>query len=325
MRFLVTLLALALPLSAHAADSKPLLHVSYDPTREFYEEYNLNFKKTHPGIEIRQSHGGSGKQARAVIDGLNADIISLALAYDIDAIAEKAQLLPKDWASAYPNNSVPMHSVIVLLVRKGNPKQIQDWSDLVKDGVKVVTPNPKTSGGARWNYLAAYAYALKANNNDKVKAQSFVGDIYEHVKVLDTGARGATMTFVQRNIGDVLITWENEAYLAKEQLGAGKFEIVYPSLTIRADTPVAIVTKNADAKGNSALAKEYVAGLFEGAAQMIAAKHYFRPMDSEVTAKFKHLFPEVVTVSIKDLGGWSKVQAEHFADGGVFDKIYGNQ
>jgi sulfate/thiosulfate transport system substrate-binding protein len=314
------LLAALLPNLAFAA---PLLHVSYDPTREFYEAYNAEFKKTHPEVSIRQSHGGSGKQARAVIDGLNADIVSLALAYDIDAIAEKSALLPKDWANAFPNHSVPMHSVIVLLVRKGNPKAIKDWDDLTKEGVEVITPNPKTSGGARWNYLAAYAYGLKMNANDKAKAAAFVGEIYKHVKVLDTGARGSTMTFVQRNIGDVLITWENEAYLAKEQLGAGKFEIVYPSLTIKADTPVAVVTKNASAKGNEQLAKAYVAGLFERPAQLLAAKHYFRPQDADVAAKFKHLFPEAPSVSIDALGGWQAVQTEHFADGGVFDSIYG--
>lgn len=319
MRFIL-LLATLLPSLAIAA---PLLHVSYDPTREFYEEYNASFKKTYPDAEIRQSHGGSGKQARAVIDGLSADVVSLALAYDIDAIAEKATLLPKDWANGFPNRSVPMHSVIVLLVRKGNPKHIKDWNDLVKDGVDVITPNPKTSGGARWNYLAAYAYGLATTGNNKAKAQAFVGELYKHVKILDTGARGSTMTFVQRNIGDVLITWESEAYLAKEQFGGGTFEIVYPSLTIKADTPVAVVTKNAAAKGNEALAKAYVAGLFSYPAQMLAAQHYFRPWNADVATKFHHLFPDVVTVSIDSLGGWKKVQAEHFADGGVFDTIYG--
>ncbi len=322
LRWIASILASVLTFSI-PAQAATLLHVSYDPSREFYEAYNAQFSATHPDVQIRQSHGGSAKQARAVIDGLQADVVSLALAYDIDAIAEKSGFLPTTWAQSFPHQSVPMHSVIVLLVRKGNPKHIHDWDDLIRDGIDVITPNPKTSGGARWNYLAAYAHALRAAKGDRAAAETFIAALYKRVKVLDTGARGATMTFVQRRIGDVLIAWESEAYLAKEQLGAGEFEIVYPRLTIRADTPVAVVTRRAEAKGTAALARAYVSGLFEPAAQQLAAQHYFRPQDPSVAARFSNQFPSVTSISIEDLGGWKHAHQEHFAHGAMFDRVYG--
>ncbi|SFF44594.1 sulfate transport system substrate-binding protein [Fontimonas thermophila] len=318
--------AIALPLSAHAA-SYSLLNVSYDPTRELYKAINTSFAadykaKTGDTVTIQQSHGGSGKQARAVIDGLDADVVTLALAADIDAIAANAKLLPANWQSRLPNNSSPYTSTIVFLVRKGNPKQIKDWDDLVKPGVRVVTPNPKTSGGARWNYLAAYAYALKKNGGDDTKAREYIEALFKNVPVLDTGARGATTTFVQRGIGDVLLAWENEAFLALEEFGADKFEIVAPSISILAEPPVAIVDKNVDKKGTRKLAEAYLKYLYTPEAQEIIAQNHYRPVDPVVAAKHAGDFPKIPLVTIADFGGWAKAQQTHFSDGGVFDQIY---
>ncbi|MDX2073218.1 MAG: sulfate ABC transporter substrate-binding protein [Alphaproteobacteria bacterium] len=315
-------------LFAFSAQAEPLelLNVSYDPTREFYQEYNTMFakhwkEKSGQDIVVKQSHGGSGKQARGVIDGLQADVVTLALAYDIDAIAERAKLLTTDWQSKYPNNSAPYTSTIVFLVKKGNPKQIKDWDDLVKPGVQVITPNPKTSGGARWNYLAAYGYALKKNGNDAAKAEEFVKELFANVPVLDTGARGATTTFVQRGIGDVLLAWENEAFLAKQELGKDKIEIVVPSLSILAEPPVAVVDKVAEKKGTLAAAREYLHYLYGKEAQALAAKHYYRPYDTEVATKYASKFPKLELLTINDFGGWKEAQKKHFDDGGIFDKI----
>jgi sulfate/thiosulfate-binding protein len=314
--------------SQAAAESKEMLNVSYDPTREFYEEYNAIFakhwkEKSGGDITISQSHGGSGKQARAVIDGLDADIVTLALAYDIDAIAERAKLLPLDWQSKLPHNSSPYTSTIVFLVRKGNPKNIKDWDDLVKDGIKVITPNPKTSGGARWNHLAAYGYALKTFGGDKDKAQDFIKKLYANVPVLDTGARGATTTFVQRGIGDVLIAWENEAYLAINALGKDKVDVVIPSISIKAEPPVAVVDKNAEKNGTLDAAREYLAYLYSPVAQELIAKHYFRAVDESVAAKHAAQFPALTLLTIADFGGWKEAQKTHFDEGGLFDQIYG--
>lgn len=325
-KLLLTLTALLFSTSLIAKEVE-ILNVSYDPTREFYEEYNKQFiadwkKKTGDDLKIRQSHGGSGKQARGVIDGLKADVVTLALAYDIDAIADKGKLLPLDWQKRLPNNSSPYTSTIVFLVKKGNPKHIKDWNDLVKPGVSVITPNPKTSGGARWNYLAAYGYALKLNNDDEAKAKDFVKALFKNVPILDTGARGATTTFVQRGIGDVLLAWENEAFLAKNELGADKFDIIVPSISILAEPPVAVVDKNAAHNGTSELAKAYLEGLYTKEAQEIIAQHYFRPSNPEVAAKYKDKFPAVTLLTISDFGGWKKAQEKHFDEGGVFDQIY---
>jgi sulfate/thiosulfate transport system substrate-binding protein len=315
---------------APALADKTLLNVSYDPTREFYKEFNeafaANWKAKHNGevVIINQSHGGSGKQARAVIDGLDADVVTLALAGDIDQIAAKTKKLPEDWASRLPHNSAPYTSTIVFLVRKGNPKAIADWGDLVKEGVQVITPNPKTSGGARWNYLAAWAWARKANGGDDAKAQAFIADLFRNVPVLDTGARGSTTTFAQREVGDVLISWENEAFLVQKEFGADKFDIVVPSLSIKAEPPVALVDENAKAKGNEEVAKAYLDFLYAPEGQKLAAKHFFRPSD-ESAADPADLarFPKLELVSIdKDFDGWKKAQAKHFADGGIFDQIY---
>lgn len=302
-----------------------LLNVSYDPTRELYRAYNEEFsawyeKKTGDKVRIRQSHGGSGAQARAVIDGLSSDIVSLALAYDIDAISQRGNL-KKDWQKDFANNSTPYYSTIVFLVRKGNPKGIKDWDDLVKDGIKVITPDPKTSGGARWNYLAAFAYGLKANNNDEAKAIEFLTKLYKNVPVLDTGARGATNTFVKRNVGDVLIAWENEAHLALQQLGKGKFEIVIPSISILAEPPVALVDKVVDKKGTRAVAEAYIEHLYDKEAQEIIAKNYYRPIDEEVAQKYSAQFPALNLVRIDSFGGWSEAHKKHFSDNGEFDKI----
>lgn len=318
--------ALLLPLTSHAA-SIELLNVSYDPTRELYKAVNESFAadwkaKTGDTITIQQSHGGSGKQARAVIDGLSADVVTLALAADIDAIADKAKLIPADWQKRLPNNSSPYTSTIVFLVRKGNPKHIKDWDDLVKPGVAVITPNPKTSGGARWNYLAAYAYALKKNSNDATKARAFVKALYKNAPVLDTGARGATTTFVQRGIGDVLLAWENEAFLSKEEFGADKFEIIAPSLSILAEPPVSIVDKNVNKKGTRKVAEAYLQYLYSDAAQDIIGKNHYRPTSEKVAQKYAKTFPKINLVTIADFGGWAKVQKEHFADGGVFDQVF---
>jgi sulfate transport system substrate-binding protein len=312
--------------AAHAETS--LLNVSYDPTREFYkaidEAFAAHWKaETGEDVTIEQSHGGSGKQARAVIDGLEADVVTLALAYDIDAIAKNSDLIAKDWQKRLPNNSSPYTSTIVFLVRKGNPKQIKDWPDLLKDDVQVITPNPKTSGGARWNYLAAWAYALKQPGGSEAKAQQFVADLYKRVPVLDTGARGSTTTFVQRGIGDVLLAWENEAFLAMQALGKDQVEIVVPSSSILAEPPVAVVDKNVDEHGTRKVAEAYLRFLYSPEGQEIAAKNFYRPTDQAVAAKYKSQFPEIPMVTIDDtFGGWQEAQKKHFADGGIFDQIY---
>ncbi|OZI39445.1 sulfate transporter subunit [Bordetella genomosp. 1] len=318
---------LGLPV-AHAQQKQTLLNVSYDPTRELYravdEAFIKEYKaKANTDLTIRQSHGGSGRQARSVIDGLDADVVTLALAYDIDAIADKG-LLPQDWQKRLPLNSSPYTSTIVFLVRKGNPKQIKDWDDLIKQGVEVITPNPKTSGGARWNYLAAWAYALQKNNGSTAKAQEFVGELLKHVPVLDTGARGATTTFVERGVGDVLLAWENEAFLAQEELGPDKFDIVVPSLSILAEPPVAVVDKVVDKKGTRAAAQAYLEFLYTPAAQEIIAKNFYRPTDKTVAAKYENRFPKLKLVTIDDpiFGGWRKAQKDHFSDGGTFDQVY---
>ena len=305
-----------------------LLNVSYDPTRELYDDYNKVFvqywkQKTGKDVSIRQSHGGSGKQARTVIDGLPADVVTLALAYDIDAIAQQGKLLPANWQSRLPDNSAPYTSTIVFLVRKGNPKGIKDWGDLVKPGVSVVTPNPKTSGGARWNFLAAWAWALKQPGGSSATAEAYLGKLYKNVPVLDTGARGSLTTFAQRGIGDVLISWENEAFLATRDLEKGKFEIVVPSVSILAEPPVAVVDKVALRRGTTDVARAYLEYLYSPVAQEIVAKHYYRPRNPEVAAKYSNVFPKIATlVTIADFGGWQKAQATYFGDGGVFDKIY---
>ncbi len=323
-----TLLALLGLNSASAIAQTNFLNVSYDPTREFYQDYNQAFgkywkEKTNQDLKFNQSHGGSGKQARSVIDGLEADVVTLALAYDIDAIAEKAKLLPADWQKKLPNNSSPYTSTIVFLVRKNNPKQIKDWNDIVKPGIGVITPNPKTSGGARWNYLAAWAYALKNNNNDENKAKEFVSALFKNVLVLDSGARGSTTTFVERGIGDVFLSWENEALLAVKQLGKDKFEIVYPSLSILAEPPVAVVEKNANKKGTLDLSKAYLEYLYSEQGQELAAKHYYRPRLASVAAKYSAQYPKLNLVTIDDtFGGWQQAQKKHFGDGGLFDQIY---
>ena len=311
--------------TAQAADIK-LLNVSYDPTRELYQQVNEAFAKqwqakTGDTLTIEASHGGSGKQARAVIDGLEADVVTLALAYDIDAIAE-AGLLDKGWLKRLPDNSAPYTSTIVFLVRKGNPKGIKDWPDLIREGVQVITPNPKTSGGARWNYLAAWGYALKQPGGSAQTAQEFVQKIFANVPVLDTGARGATTTFAQRGIGDVLLAWENEAFLAQKELG-DQFEIVVPSWTILAEPSVAVVDKVADAHGTRAVAEAYLQFLYSPEGQELAAKNFYRPRSPEVAAKYKDAFPAVNTFTVDDLfGGWQNAQKTHFSDGGTFDQIY---
>ena len=315
---------------APAFADKTLLNVSYDPTRELYKAINEAFaadwKAKHNGevITINQSHGGSGKQARAVIDGLKADVVTLALAGDIDAIASKSKLLPEDWAKRLPHNSVPYSSTIVFLVKKGNPKGIKDWGDLTQQGLQVITPNPKTSGGARWNYLAAWAWASKANGGDEAKIKNFIADLYRNVPVLDTGARGSTTTFAERGIGDVLISWESDAFLALDEFGADKFEIVVPSLSINAETPVAVIDENAKANGNEEVAKAYLDFLYTPAAQKIAAHQHYRPSDPTAAdpADLAKL-PKVELVNINDaFGGWKKAQATYFADGAIFDQLY---
>ena len=311
------------------AQGKPvtLLNVSYDPTRELYKDINAAYAKYWKGkvgqdLVINQSHGGSGKQARSVIDGLQADVVTLALAYDIDEIAAKAKLLPANWQSRLPQNSTPYTSTIVFLVRKGNPWKIKDWGDLVKPGIDVITPNPKTSGGARWNYLAAWAWALKQPGGNPAKAEAFVKSLFEHVPVLDTGARGATTSFTQRGLGDVLLAWENEAYLAQDEL-PGKFDIVYPSLSILAEPPVALIDKNVDRHKTRIIAEGYLNFLYSPLAQELIAKNYYRPRNADVAAKYAARFKKLPLVTIDDtFGGWKKAQATHFADGGVFDRIY---
>jgi sulfate/thiosulfate transport system substrate-binding protein len=305
-----------------------LLNVSYDPTRELYEDFNQQFAaywkgKTGQEVTVRQSHGGSGKQARSVIDGLGADVVTLALAYDIDQIAEKGGLLPANWQSRLPDNSSPYTSTIVLLVRKGNPKNIKDWGDLARPGVTVITPNPKTSGGARWNYLAAWAWALRQPGGNEAGAKAFVTKLYKNVPVLDAGARGSTTTFVERGIGDVLIAWENEALLAIKELGPGRFEVVAPTLSILAEPPVAVVDKVAGKHGTRALAQAYLQYLYTDAGQEIVAKHFYRPRNAAVAAKYASQFPKTNLVTVDDVfGGWKKAHEAHFADGALFDQIY---
>jgi len=328
MKLLYALLAaIILVTPAYAADKVEILNVSYDPTREFYDEFNKDFaaywkQKTGQEVAVEQSHDGSGKQARAVIDGLKADVVTLGLAYDIDVIAEKGKLLPDDWQSKLPHNSSPYNSTIVFLVRKGNPKHIRDWDDLIRPDVQVITPNPKTSGGARWNYLAAWGYAKAKFGGDDAKIKEFMGKLFKNVPVLDTGARGSTTTFVQRGIGDVLIAWENEAYLAQQQTGKNDVEIVNPSLSILAEPPVAVVEKNAAHKGTLEVAKAYLDYLYSPQAQDLAAKYYYRPADAAIAAKYADRFPKIPMVTIADFGGWKEAQKTHFDDGGTFDQIY---
>ena len=313
--------------SALSADVS-LLNVSYDPTRELYVDFNKAFasayqKETGKSVEIKQSHGGSGSQARAVIDGLQADVVTLALAYDVDAIAAKG-LIPADWQKRLPQNASPYTSTIVFLVRKGNPKAIKDWDDLTKSGVSVITPNPKTSGGARWNYLAAWGYALKKFGSAD-KAKQFVGDLYKNVPVLDTGARGSTVTFVERGVGDVLLAWENEAFLAQREFGKDKFEIVSPPLSILAEPPVSVVDTVADKKGTRAVAEAYLKYWYTREGQEIAARNSYRPRDTEIAKEYENSFAKVELFTIDDVfGGWTKAQKEHFSEGGVFDQIYKN-
>ena len=314
--------------SEAALKEQTLLNVSYDPTRELYQEYNAAFAKhwkeqTGETITVQQSHGGSSKQARAVIDGLEADVVTLALAYDIDAIAEKSGLLPKDWQSRLSYHSAPYTSTIVFLVRKGNPKTIKDWDDLIRPGVAVITPNPKTSGGARWNYLAAWGYALKTWGNDEAKAKEFVTALYKHVPVLDSGARGATTTFVERGIGDVLINWENEVLLAVREFGADRFDVVIPSVSILAEPPVAVVDTVAAKHGNGELARAYLEYLYSEEGQEISAKHYYRPTLASMAAKYAAQFQAVELFTIDEVfGGWQRAQHTHFDDGGIFDHLY---
>jgi sulfate/thiosulfate-binding protein len=331
-RFVLAALALVLAATMvpglNAQGSIKLLNVSYDPTREFYQEVNAAFAKfwqaqTGQSVTINQSHGGSGKQARSVIDGLQADVVTLALAYDIDAIHQAANLLPKDWQKRLPDNSAPYTSTIVFVVRKGNPKGIRDWNDLVRPGVVVITPNPKTSGGARWNYLAAWAYARQLPGGSDTTAREFVTKLFKNVPVLDSGARGSTTTFVQRGIGDVLIAWENEALLAAEMLGKDKVEIVVPSMSILAEPPVAIVDKVVDRRGTRKVAEAYLRFLYSPEGQELAARHHYRPRSQEVLAKYAHKFPKIRLVTIDDaFGGWAQAQKIHFSDGGIFDQIY---
>jgi len=310
-----------------AAAGQTILNVSYDPTREFYADYNATFQnywkaKTGQDVTINLSNGGSGKQARAVIDGLEADVVTLGLAYDIDAIAEKARLLPADWQTRLPEDSSPYTSTIVFLVRSGNPKKIKDWPDLIRPRIGVITPNPKTSGGARWAYLAAWSYALNSPGGSDAAAKEYVTKLYKNVPVLDSGARGSTTTFVEREIGDVLLSWENEAYLALQQFGKGKFEIVYPSSSVLAEPPVALVDRNVDRHGTRAIAQAYLQYLYSKEGQEIAAKHFFRPRLT-AAAKAGPQFPQIKLYTVNEVfGGWSEAQKKHFADGGVFDQIY---
>ncbi|MDB6115004.1 MAG: sulfate transporter, periplasmic sulfate-binding protein [Lacunisphaera sp.] len=325
--FLVTFLALAGALLA-TAKSLELLNVSYDPTREFYVEFNKAFAvhwkaQTGDDVTIKQSHGGSGKQARSVIDGLPADVVTLALAADVDALYDVAKLVPKDWQKRLPENSAPYTSTIVFLVRKGNPKGIKDWDDLVKPGVAVITPNPKTSGGARWNYLAAWEFAKRKNGGNDDAAKDFIAKLFKNVPVLDSGARGSTTTFVQRGIGDVAISWENEAYLALKEFGADKFEIIVPSISILAEPTVSIVDKVVKKKGTEAVAKAYLKYLYSDEGQEIAARNFYRPRNAAIAAKYASNFAKLDLFTIDEaFGGWPKAQKTHFADGGTFDQIY---
>jgi sulfate/thiosulfate-binding protein len=327
-RFLTVGTLIAGPACPVLAKEITLLNVSYDPTRELYQEFNAAFakhwqSKTGEKVTIRQSHGGSSKQARAVIDGLEADVVTLALAYDIDAIAEKAKLFPKNWQARLPHSSAPYTSTIAFLVRKGNPKGIKDWDDLVKPGVSVITPNPKTSGSARWNYLGAWGYALLKSGRDEAKARGFVTQLYKNVPVLDSGARGATTTFVERGIGDVLINWENEILLGGKELGKDKFDIVVPPTSILAEPTVSLVDKVVDKRGTRAVAQAYLEHLYSPEGQEIAAKHYYRPVDRKTAAKYAAQFPKVKLFTLGEIvGDWQKTNKVHFADGGMFDQIY---
>jgi sulfate/thiosulfate-binding protein len=324
------LLGAALAAAAIGVQAKDitLLNVSYDPTRELYADVNKAFAaswktKTGDTVAIKQSHGGSGKQARSVIDGLEADVVTLALAYDIDEIAERAKLLPADWQKRLKHNSSPYTSTYIFLVRKGNPKGIKDWGDLIKPGVAVITANPKTSGGARWGYLAAYGWALKQPGGNDAKAKEFVSKLFANVPVLDSGARGSTVTFAERGVGDVLLAWENEAHLSLKEFGADKFDIVYPPVSILAEPPVAVVDKVVDKRGTRAVAQAYLDFLYTPEGQELAAKHFYRPIDDKVAAKHAKTFPKVSLFTIDELfGGWAKAQKTHFADGGVFDQVY---
>ena len=328
-RFARGLLAaiLSLGLAGQALADVTLLNVSYDPTRELYQDYNAAFAKywknrNNEVVTIKQSHGGSGKQARSVIDGLEADVVTLALAYDVDALHEKGKLIPADWQKRLPHNAAPYTSTIVFLVRKGNPKKIRDWNDLARPGVEVITPNPKTSGGARWNYLAAWGYALKQPGGNDATAKDFVKKIFGNVKVLDSGARGSTTTFVERGIGDVLIAWENEAYLALKELGPDKFELVTPSLSILAEPPVAVVDKVVDKRGTRKVATAYLEYLYSPEGQTLAGDNYYRPRDAKIAAKYAKQFAPVKLFTIDEIfGGWANAQKTHFADGGLFDEI----
>jgi sulfate/thiosulfate transport system substrate-binding protein len=321
-------LGVVVGLSAASAKEIKLLNVSYDPTRELYQEFNAAFAKhwkakTGDTVIVQQSHGGAGKQARSVIDGLQADVVTLALAYDIDMIAENARALPLDWQKRLPHNSAPYTSTIVFVVRKGNPKGIKDWDDLARPGIAVITPNPKTSGGARWNYLAAWAFALERNGNDEAKAREFVTRLYRNVPVLDSGARGATSTFAQRRIGDVLISWENEAFLAIEEFGADKLEMVVPSMSILAEPPVAVVDRVARKKGTEAVAQAYLEYLYSEEGQEIVGKHFYRPRSETAAARFAAQFAQVKLITVDEVfGGWRNAQKTHFAEGGTFDRIY---
>ncbi|NKF21686.1 sulfate ABC transporter substrate-binding protein [Solimonas marina] len=319
-------LALALPTAAFAAHYD-LLNVSYDPTRELYRAINARFiaeyeAKTGDTVTIQQSHGGSGKQSRAVFDGLDADVVTLALGGDILPLVNPGKLINPDWESRLPDHASPYTSTIVFLVRKGNPKHIKDWGDLVRPGISVITPNPKTSGGARWNFLAAYAYALQANGNDAAKARAYLTALFKNVPVLDTGARGATTTFVQRGLGDVLLAWENEAFLAKREFGDDQFEIVVPSISILAEPQVAVVDKVVDKKGTRKVAEAYLRYLYTDEAQNLIAQNFYRPSNPKIAAQYASVFPKLQLVTIRDFGGWAKVQPEYFGDGGVFDQIY---
>ena len=311
-----------------AAKDITLLNVSYDPTRELYQDYNAAFAKywqakTGDKVSVKQSHGGSGKQARSVIDGLEADVATLALAYDIDEIAERSKLIAPDWQKRLKHNSTPYSSTYIFLVRKGNPKAIKDWSDLIKPGVSVITANPKTSGGARWGYLAAYGYALKQSGGNDTKAKDFVAKLFSNVPVLDSGARGSTVSFAERGIGDVLLAWENEAYLSLKEFGADKFDIVYPPISILAEPPVAVVDKVVDKRGTRAVAQAYLEYLYSPEGQDIAARNFYRPTDPTVAARYAKSFPKLTLFTLDDtFGGWAKAQKTHFADGGVFDQIY---
>ena len=313
---------------AKAGKSVTLLNVSYDPTRELYAEYNKAFasfwqKKTGDVVSVKQSHGGSGKQARSVIDGLDADVVTLALAYDVDELARRAKLIPADWQRRLPHNSSPYTSTTIFLVRKGNPKGVKNWDDLVKPGVSVITANPKTSGGARWGYLAAYGFALKQAGGNDSKAQDFVAKLFANVPVLDSGARGATVTFAERGVGDVLLAWENEAHLALKEFGADKFQIVYPPLSILAEPPVTVVDRVVDRKGTRAVAQAYLEYLYSPEGQEIAARNFYRPIDTKVAAAYAKNFPKLTLFTIDEVfGGWANAQKVHFADGGVFDQIY---